>query len=87
MGCNVDGVLFSGRPMAEVKRSDLPLIESAIGGSAGIDVTGGMKGKLDELLDLADMGISSMIFNASKEGNIVRALRGEAIGTKVWRPD
>jgi len=46
-----------------------------------------MKGKLDELLDLADMGMSSMIFNASKEGNIVRALRGEAIGTKVWRPD
>jgi isopentenyl phosphate kinase len=33
------------------------------------------------------MGMSSMIFNASKEGNIVRALRGEAIGTKVWRPD
>jgi isopentenyl phosphate kinase len=73
--------------MAEVKRSDLPLIEGAVGGSAGIDVTGGMKGKLDELLDLADMGMSSMIFNASKEGNIVRALRGEAIGTKVWRPD
>jgi isopentenyl phosphate kinase len=87
VGCNVDGVLFSGRPMAEVKRSDLPLIEGAIGGSAGIDVTGGMKGKLDELLDLADMGMSSMIFNGSKEGNIVRALRGEAIGTKVWRPD
>lgn len=87
VGCNVDGVLFSGRPMAEVKRSDLPLIKSAIGGSAGVDVTGGMKGKLDELLDLADMGVSSVIFNASKEGNVVRALRGEAIGTKVWRPD
>lgn len=87
VGCNVDGVLFSGRPMAEVKRSDLPMIESAIGGSAGVDVTGGMKGKLDELLDLADMGISSVIFNASREGNIVRALQGEAIGTKVWRPD
>ena len=87
VGCNVDGVLFSGQPMAEVKRSDLPLIEGAIGGSAGVDVTGGMKGKLDELLDLADMGVSSVIFNASKEGNIVRALGGEAIGTKVWRPD
>ena len=87
VGCNVDGILFSGQPMAEVKRSDLPLIEGAIGGSAGVDVTGGMKGKLDELLELADMGISSVIFNASKEGNVVRVLGGEAIGTKVWGPD
>ena len=87
VGCNVDGVLFSGQPLAEVVRSDLPRIEGEVGGSAGVDVTGGMKGKLDELLELADMGISSVIFNASKEGNIVRALRGEAIGTKVWRPD
>ena len=87
VGCNVDGVLLAGRALTEIKRSDLPLVESAIGESAGIDVTGGMKGKLNELLDLADMGIKSMIFNASKEGNIVRVLRGEAIGTKVWRPD
>lgn len=87
VGCNVDGVLLSGQPLAEVKRSDLPRIEGAVGGSAGIDVTGGMRGKLDELLDLADNGINSMIFNASREGNIMRTLRGEAIGTKVWRPD
>jgi len=87
VGCNVDGVLLSGRPMAEVKRSDLPRIEGAVGGSSGIDVTGGMRGKLDELLELAEMGISSRIFNASREGNIVRALQGEAIGTKIWRPD
>lgn len=87
VGCNVDGVLLAGRPLAEVKRSDLPRIEGAVGESAGIDVTGGMRGKLDELLELADNGINSMIFNASQEGNIIRALRGEAIGTKIWRPD
>jgi len=87
VGCNVDGVLLSGRPLAEVQRSDLPRIEGAVGGSAGIDVTGGMRGKLDELLELADSGIGAMIFNASREGNIVRVLQGEAIGTKVWRAD
>jgi isopentenyl phosphate kinase len=39
------------------------------------------------LLDLADMGIDSVIFNAAKKGNIERALRGESIGTRVWRPN
>ncbi len=86
VGSDVDGVLLSGRPLAEVTRFNLPAIESAVGGSAGVDVTGGMRGKLQELLDLADMGINSMIFNAAREGNIVRALRGEPVGTKVWRP-
>ena len=46
-----------------------------------------MRGKLDELLELADAGIGAMIFNASREGNIVRVLQGEAIGTKIWRAD
>ena len=39
-----------------------------MGGSAGVDVTGGMKGKLLELLDLADLGIDSVIFNAAEKG-------------------
>lgn len=87
VGCDVDGVLLSGKPLAEITRVDLPALESVVGGSGGVDVTGGMKGKLQELLDLADMGIDSVIFNAAREGNIERALRGESIGTKVWRPN
>jgi isopentenyl phosphate kinase len=87
VGCDVDGVLLSGRPLAEISRFDLPAIDGSVGGSAGVDVTGGMRGKLQELLDLADMGIDSVIFNAARGGNIVRALQGESIGTKVWRPN
>ena len=87
VGCDVDGVLLSGQPLSEITRPGLPEVEGAVGGSAGVDVTGGMRGKLEELLDLADMGIDSIIFNAAREGNIVRALRGESIGTKVWRPN
>ena len=60
-------------------------MESAIGGSAGVDVTGGMRGKLLELLDLADLGIDSVIFNAGIEGNIARALKGECVGTRIGR--
>lgn len=83
VGTDVDGVLLSGRPKVEVTRKDLPSLDEALGGSAGVDVTGGMRGKLLELLDLADEGIGSLIFNASRAGNIARALKGEPLGTRV----
>jgi len=86
LGSNVDGVLIDGKPLERICREDLPAIESCIGKSAGVDVTGGMKGKLMELLELADAGIGSVIFNAGKKGNIARALRGERVGTRVGRP-
>ncbi len=85
VGSNVDGVLVSGRPLPSISRKDLPEFESAIGGSAGVDVTGGMRGKLLELLDLADLGIESVIFNAGIEGNIAQALKGETLGTRIRR--
>jgi isopentenyl phosphate kinase len=83
VGSNVDGVIFSGRPLSKITRKDLSQVESAIGGSAGVDVTGGMRGKLLELLELADLGIDSVIFNAGREGNIARALKGECVGTRI----
>ena len=85
MGFDKDGVLVSGRTLPMVTRQMLPDIEYALGGSAGVDVTGGMRGKLLELLDLADLGIDSMIFNAGMEGNIARALKGECVGTRIGR--
>jgi len=85
VGTNVDGVLISGRPLKDLTRKDLPSLEKEIGDSLGVDVTGGMRGKLLELLDLADEGIESVIFNAAKEGNIAAALQGESAGTKVRR--
>jgi isopentenyl phosphate kinase len=44
-----------------------------------------MRGKLLELLDLADLGIDSMIFNAGMKGNIARVLLGECVGTRIGR--
>lgn len=85
VGTNVDGVIFKGRPLESITRGDLPGLGDALGAGSGVDVTGGMRGKLLELLDLADMGTDSLIFNASKEGNISRALNGEHVGTRVWR--
>ena len=41
------------------------------GGSRSTDVTGGMEGKLAELLALADAGIGSSIFHASRTGDFL----------------
>ena len=86
IGTDVEGVLLSGRALPAIMRSDMPLFESALVGSTGVDVTGGMKGKLLELLDLSDDGFSSVIFDASCPGNIARALQGETVGTRVGSP-
>jgi isopentenyl phosphate kinase len=85
LGTAVDGVLFNGKPLAEVRREDLPKIGSELGASAGVDVTGGMRGKLQELLDLADEGVRSTIFNAERAGLIEKVLAGERAGTLVER--
>jgi len=83
VGTDKDGVIFEGAPLKEITRERLPELGSALGGSTAVDVTGGMKGKLLELLELADTGSNSIIFNASKEGLIARALKGELVGTLV----
>ena len=49
-----------------------------------MDVTGGMVGKVKELLDLAEYGISSEIIDANEIGAISKALQGEEVrGTKI----
>lgn len=49
-----------------------------------VDVTGGMGGKLGELLELAKIGIESEIINAGHDNNIKKALKGEnGIGTLI----
>ena len=46
------------------------------GGSAASDVTGGMRGKLDELLPLARVGVESLVIDANAPGALERALGG-----------
>ncbi|MBE6493753.1 MAG: isopentenyl phosphate kinase family protein [Methanosphaera stadtmanae] len=43
------------------------------------DITGGMAGKVNELLNLAKYGIESQIINAEKPGNIELAVSGQKV--------
>ncbi len=54
-----------------------------LGGADGLDVTGGMKAKVEEMLSLIQThkGLTAQIFAAEEEGFLTRALQGENVGT------
>lgn len=66
------------------KVSSLEQIET--GEETTVDVTGGMGGKVTELLNLLDLGIESEIINANKKDQIKKAINGEKVtGTTIRR--
>ena len=67
----------------EITRNNFEEVKQSLSGSKDVDVTGGMFGKISELLDLAKQGIESQIVSALKEDYVSRALKGEKIGTVV----
>lgn len=78
LGVNVDGVMDGDRKVIEhITHQSVDGIE--FGEGTVNDVTGAMRGKVRELLELADYGIGSYIFNGTKRGNIKGWLDGEKI--------
>ena len=59
------------------------MMRAGIGGSASTDVTGGMKAKVEEMLDLIQKNkdLTVQIFSAEEHGALTRALQGENVGT------
>lgn len=88
LGTDVDGV-YNKNPKIH---DDAKLIEklsslndiTQMESTTNVDVTGGMIGKVKELLTLADNGVDSEIINANKPGIISKCLQGEKVkGTKI----
>ncbi|HJJ56506.1 MAG TPA: isopentenyl phosphate kinase [Methanocorpusculum sp.] len=69
LATDVPGVLMNGSVVPIITRKNVNSV--ALGESSNIDVTGGMSGKIDELLGLADIGISSHIFHTSQIMNFL----------------
>ena len=83
-GSNVEGVLDEkGILIKKITPMGFVDIKKQISGSSSIDVTGGMLGKVSELVGLAKNGISSRIFNASKKGMVSKFLYSEDVGTLI----
>ncbi|MCW1309313.1 MAG: isopentenyl phosphate kinase [Candidatus Parvarchaeota archaeon] len=92
-GTDVDGVFTSdpkinpdAKLIEKITPKNFKSIEKGIRGSMKIDVTGGMRRKIEELLKLSEIGIESLIVNARKKDRIKKALLGEkVIGTTICK--
>ncbi|MBI5681241.1 MAG: isopentenyl phosphate kinase family protein [Methanobacterium sp.] len=87
LGSDVDGI-YNKNPKKHEDAKLMKIVTScddlATEGSLNVDVTGGMKGKLMELIELAEIGVESEILNAGRNGLIKKALNHEkGIGTIV----
>jgi isopentenyl phosphate kinase len=91
VGVDVDG-LFDADPKIEGKArkfahltlDELKQLQEHVGKSTACDVTGGMFGKIVELLPALEQGIPVTIVNATKHGLVYKALKGENVeGTLI----
>ncbi len=91
MGVDVDG-LYSKNPKAEksakmfrhLTLKELIRFQKKIVKPATVDVTGGMRGKIGELLPAISQGIPVIIVNATKPNYIYKALKGRKVkGTLI----
>ena len=78
LATDVGGVLSNGEIVPEITRRNV--VDIDLGGSSNTDITGGMRGKINELLFLADEGIESHIFAANRMTDF---LSGKNCGTLV----
>jgi len=85
IGTDVDGI-FTADPkidskaklIEEITKQNVPQILKMVGESKSVDVTGGMKGKLEKLAETLN-GVPAEIFNLFTKGNLEKALKGEKI--------
>jgi isopentenyl phosphate kinase len=90
MGVDVDG-FYDADPKAEKNaklfvhltleelRTELKKIQSKQNKPTTTDVTGGMPGKISELIPAIEQGIPVTIVNSSKPNRVYRALVGEKV--------
>ncbi len=68
-------------------RESFDKISQGVGEATGADVTGGMRSKVRQMLDLVDEipGLRALIFSGEGAGNLEKALKGENIGTLITK--
>ena len=85
---NYQGVLDTkGNVISRITPDTYDLIKGALTSSESTDVTGGMKLKVEEMLKLAKIGITSHIIDGSVLGTITKVLANESIGTQIAPSD
>ncbi|UCE16123.1 MAG: amino acid kinase, partial [Candidatus Bathyarchaeota archaeon] len=93
IGIDVDGLYTSdpktdanARLIQHIDQQELTKMQHEIGGIRVPDVTGGMFGKVLELMPAIEKEIPVIIVNAVKPGNVYKALKDEkVVGTVIQR--
>lgn len=82
---NTNGVYdVNGQTIPVITKKSFQKFQKAIGKSGAIDVTGGMRHKVKESLEIAQSGIFSLIINGEKPGNLKKAiLKKDVKGTLI----
>ena len=91
IGADVDGICTadpkidpSAKLIHHISLSELKKLQPNIGEAKVTDVTGGMLGKMMELIPAIEQKIQVIIVNAAKLNNVYKALKGEkVVGTVI----
>lgn len=76
----------AGKTIAAIDAGNLAAARRLVGGSAGVDVTGGMDLRLRTAWELTRYGTESLILDGNVAGRLESALAGEAVpGTRIAR--
>ncbi len=81
-----EGVYKKGQAsiFAEINMDNFAEVKTHLGGSRGVDVSGGMLHKVEECLELAKLGISSQIVSGMVPGRVRDVLLGKQVkGTTI----
>jgi isopentenyl phosphate kinase len=78
---DTDGVWDAdGKTIDRISVADRDALDGLVGGAAATDVTGGMRHRLDSVLELADLGVESWILDGRRPGALASALAGQPVG-------
>lgn len=70
----------------KIDSSNIDLIYGYVADAHGIDVTGGMKHKVEKLYELTKYGVESIIINGRIKGKLVKAVKGLKVkGTLITK--
>ncbi|MCL2690731.1 MAG: isopentenyl phosphate kinase [Candidatus Bathyarchaeota archaeon] len=91
VGVDTDGIFESdpkvnpdAKPIKHLNLAELKALQPKLGKAEGVDVTGGMAGKIAELIPAVEAGIPVTVTGATKSLSIYRALTDQSVlGTVI----
>lgn len=82
--CNVDGVLDSNQKIiSRISAGSWKKTKKYLFGNKTTDVTGGMEHKIENALEIAGLGIETVIINGNNSDHISKAIEGRPVGTVI----